>query len=172
MSTTGGNTETSKAATSIEDLWKQHYESTVRAAQRVLRRRDLAEEAAQQAFAVYMERACAPAPGKEGAYLRQMATNQALTFVRRKNLEDRHLQCSMLVSVSAEDEAMRLVEGNRVRAGITLLPERQQKVIINRHYRGLSEAETAASLGVSPGTVKAHGFRARAALRTVLHEVA
>lgn len=54
-----------------------------------------------------------------------------------------------------------------VRALRTLTP-RQRRIVVLRHLVGLSEAEVAADLGVSLGTVKSTASRALADLRTAL----
>lgn len=48
------------------------------------------------------------------------------------------------------------------------LPWSQRAVLVLRYFEGLSEAETAAVLRCSPGTVKSRSSRALAALRTSL----
>lgn len=48
------------------------------------------------------------------------------------------------------------------------LPWPQRAVLVLRYFEGLSEAETAAVLRCSPGTVKSRASRARAALRQAL----
>ncbi|MFC7493119.1 MULTISPECIES: SigE family RNA polymerase sigma factor [unclassified Nocardioides] len=48
------------------------------------------------------------------------------------------------------------------------LPVMQRKVVVLRHWLGLSVAETAAELRISEGTVKSHGHRGLEALRTAL----
>ena len=48
------------------------------------------------------------------------------------------------------------------------LPEQQRKVVVLRHWLGLSVAETAEELGISEGTVKSHSSRGLAALQRTL----
>lgn len=60
-------------------------------------------------------------------------------------------------AVSADDT-------RRVLAALRSLPERQREVLALRYYLDLSEAEIAATLGISPGSVKTHAHRGIAAL--------
>lgn len=50
------------------------------------------------------------------------------------------------------------------------LPARQRAVLVLRFYEGLSEAEIAAVLRCSPGTVKSHASRGLTRLRLLLHD--
>jgi RNA polymerase sigma factor (sigma-70 family) len=49
---------------------------------------------------------------------------------------------------------------------VQTLPKKQRAAIVLRYYEQLSEAETAAVLGVSVGTVKSQTSRALAAMRS------
>jgi RNA polymerase sigma-70 factor (sigma-E family) len=50
------------------------------------------------------------------------------------------------------------------------LPPKQRAVIVLRYYEELTEAETAAALGISVGTVKSQASRALASLRRTVHD--
>lgn len=56
-------------------------------------------------------------------------------------------------------------QGDAVWQLVQTLPPKQRAVIVLRYYDDLSEAEIAAALGISPGTVKSQASRALAALR-------
>ena len=51
------------------------------------------------------------------------------------------------------------------------LPISQRRVVVLRHWLGLSVEETASELGISTGTVKSHSSRARERLREVLSDL-
>ena len=53
-------------------------------------------------------------------------------------------------------------------AGLRALPARQRAVLVLRYFEQLSEAETAAALGIAPGTVKTHSLRGLERLRELL----
>jgi RNA polymerase sigma factor (sigma-70 family) len=48
------------------------------------------------------------------------------------------------------------------------LPARQREALVLRFYGDLSEAQIAATMGISKGAVKSHTARAMTALRSVL----
>ena len=65
-------------------------------------------------------------------------------------------------------EPFPLEERDALFDALLALPLQQRKVVLLRHWLGLSVAETAAELGISQGTVKSHSSRALAALQEVL----
>jgi RNA polymerase sigma-70 factor (sigma-E family) len=60
----------------------------------------------------------------------------------------------------AEDHAQQLGDRDVVWRALRLLPARQRAVIVLRYYEDLSEAEIAAVMGTSTGTVKSQAARA------------
>jgi len=97
--------------------------------------------------------------GCRGAHRRRLSFDRALVFFRKQD-----------DMVSAEESAL-IGEANReVIAAVRALPARQREAVVLRHYLGLSEAETAAAMGVALGTVKAATSRGLASLSKKLKE--
>jgi RNA polymerase sigma-70 factor (ECF subfamily) len=71
-------------------------------------------------------------------------------------------------AAAVDDAAMRFDERDALWRLVLDLPVRQRAVLVLRFYEDLSEAETARTLGLSPGTVKSHTSRALASLRAEL----
>jgi len=75
-----------------------------------------------------------------------------------------------LAHVPAPDELDRAVESWQVAAALQRLSAEHREVLVHSHWLGRSVAETAAVLGVPPGTVKSRTYYALRALRLVLEE--
>ena len=69
---------------------------------------------------------------------------------------------------SAEHDVVASDEADRLWQAITTLPTRQRQVLVLRYYLDQSEAEIAATLEVSRGSVKRHASRALTALSRTL----
>jgi len=69
---------------------------------------------------------------------------------------------------SAEQGAISLPERSAVITALRTLPPRQREALVLKYYADLSDAQTAAAMGISQGAVKSHTARALAALRSVL----
>lgn len=67
------------------------------------------------------------------------------------------------------DLAGRVALRSALIAALHQLPPRQRAVVVLRYFADLSEAETAAALGVTPGTVKSTTSRALTRLRDSAH---
>ena len=62
-------------------------------------------------------------------------------------------------------------DDDRVLAALRSLPARQREVLALRYYLDLSEAEIAATLGISAGSVKTHAHRGLATLAERLEDL-
>jgi RNA polymerase sigma factor (sigma-70 family) len=80
----------------------------------------------------------------------------------------RHIVAAPEPAGSAESSAMQCDETRLVVRELRALPVRQREVLTLRYYLDLSEAEIAATLGISTGSVKTHAHRGLATLATRL----
>ena len=103
---------------------------------------------------------------QQDAWVLRVASNVAYDEVRRRIRRHRALPAAALAQVHEADD---LVEDRELLVReLAGLPRRQREVVTLRYIGGLSEAEIAASLGVSPGTVKTSASRGLAHLRAAI----
>nr|WP_232212838.1 SigE family RNA polymerase sigma factor [Saccharomonospora saliphila] len=95
------------------------------------------------------------------AYVRRSMANAHVSRWRRHRRENLVAEVPESGTVSPTDP----FEHEPLWAALRDLPPKQRAVIVLRYYEGLSEAEIAASLGVSHGTVKSQASKALSALR-------
>jgi len=127
-----------------------------------------AEDLVQTAFAkLYLAWDKVRDQGSMDAYVRRIVVNENNSLWRRAWKRREH---------SAPDETLQRLEQphhDTLRDGtsaalwdvVQTLPRKARAVVVLRYYEELSEAETAAVLGISVGTVKSQTSRALAALR-------
>ncbi len=76
-----------------------------------------------------------------------------------------------LHKAAAADELDRALEAWQVAAALARLTPEHREVLVSAHWLGQSVAETAAALGIPPGTVKSRTYYAVRALTLVLEEM-
>jgi RNA polymerase sigma-70 factor (sigma-E family) len=103
------------------------------------------------------------------AYARRIVINATYDDRRRVIREDRAMQELGRQAVPAlQHPQERLTDRGALMAALDDLPPRQRAVIVLRYGSGLSEAQTAATLEISIGTVKSQTARALARMREAL----
>lgn len=155
------------AAMDICALFRQHYAELVRLAVMLVGDRAAAEDVVQEVFArLHARRDRIQPRGEHLAYVRASVLNGCRTVLRRRALVRRlgAARCAVpdLAQESAEHEVIRAEGRRQVLAALAGLPRRRREVLVLRYYLGLREAEIAAVLGITPGTVKsttARGIR-------------
>ena len=101
------------------------------------------------------------------AYVRRIVVNLAASRVRRLVRERRGWR--LLGAVWSERSDGPDVAANAdMHAALGRLPVRKRACVVLRHYYGLSEQETATTLGITVGTVKSQTSRGVAELATLL----
>jgi RNA polymerase sigma-70 factor (sigma-E family) len=146
-------------------LYERHYTELVRLAFALTSDWDLAEELAQEAF-VRVWRGWGNIRDQRSApaYLRTTVVNLARRSLRRR-LQERRAWSSARDSRSADPgESVDLLRA------LARLPVRKRACVVLRFYLDLSEADTAAALGVSVGTVKSQTAKALRRLELLLAE--
>jgi RNA polymerase sigma-70 factor (sigma-E family) len=98
------------------------------------------------------------------SYVRRMMLNCHLKTLRRRWNGER--PTAVLPEIVCADEHAASEIRASLRAALATLPPRQRAVVVLRYFNDLSEAQTAAELGCSVGTVKSQASRAMATLRS------
>jgi len=161
--------EPPSTGTSLEDLYRDHRWSLVRLAALLLHDRADAEEVMQDAFVkTHLAWHRLRDPDKALAYLRSAVLNGARSRLRHLRVVERAEAPRRRTGESPEASAIAGDEQRRVIAALRSLPDRQRECLALRYYLDLSEAEIAATLGISAGSVKTHVHRGLGTLATRL----
>ena len=155
----------------VIELYSAHYRALVRLAAMLVRDTPTAEEVVQDSFvAMHAGWHRLKDTDKALAYLRQAVVNRSRSVLRHRMVVEKNLQTAQPDMPSAEHGAFALLERSAVIAALRDLPERQREAIVLRYYADLSEADIAATMGISRGAVKSHTSRGMSALRTALEQ--
>ncbi len=150
----------------LAELYREHARSLVRLAVLLVDDVGVAEEIVQDAF-VLVHRRGARVERPE-AYLRTTVVNLSRSRLRRRVVALRYPGVAEPHAPGA-DAAVGLDDDQRaVIDGLRSLPRRQREVLVLRYWSELSEDEIAATLGISPGSVKTHAHRGLSAMARVL----
>ncbi len=155
--------------TDIITQFRARHLDLVRLATLLLGDRAAAEDVVQDVFArVWEGRDRLAAAGFTPAYLYRSVVNGCRSVHRRRGAFPAGGSAEAALApepgASVEDVVLRADEDRRVLRALTGLPRRQREALILRYYQRLSEAEIAAAMGISRGTVKSTTARGLAAL--------
>jgi RNA polymerase sigma-70 factor, ECF subfamily len=150
---------------SLRALMVEHLPGLRATVRRVLSRRDLAEDAVQEAF-VQLSRKHDTVRGPLGPWLRRVALNAALDLLRIESAQRRNGIAFELIRQSAspvdglDPEVKAMIGGC-----IARLPEQHRSVIARGFFLGLSQGDIAAEDGITQVAVHKRMRAALAALR-------
>jgi RNA polymerase sigma-70 factor (sigma-E family) len=155
----------SAAADDVADLYRAHGLALVRTAMMLVGDKPTAEDVVQDAFiGLYRALPRLRSTDKALAYLRASVVNGCRSVHRaRQRASGRPVQHAPEVW-SAESAAMAREESRLAMQAIARLPARAREVLALRYYLDLPDAEIAAALGISRGSVSSTASRALAAL--------
>ena len=146
-------------------MFGEHYHSLVRMAALLVGDVATAEAVVQDSF-VAMHGAWRRLRDSEKAlpYLRQCLVNRSRSALRPRIVIGRN---TPKPGPGADREAPLLPE-HAVAGALRALPLRQREALVLTFYGGLTEAQAASAMGISPGRVKNHVAQAVETLRAVL----
>ncbi|GGM59552.1 hypothetical protein GCM10007977_071390 [Dactylosporangium sucinum] len=153
----------------LEQVFRGAYPRVVAVAARVLGSRDEAEDVAQEVFLAFGH---STVPANEAVgWLCVAAAHTALNHLRtgrRRAVREEAALDGDGVAPDVADAVVTLDERRRVRAALARLPRKQAVALVLRHS-GLSYAEVAEALELSPSSVGTTVRRAESALRKELN---
>lgn len=159
----------------VVELFDQHYRALTRAAYLLLRDSHAAEETVQEAFTrLLASRSKLNDLDNAPAYLRSIVFNLARAHMRRRSTARSHEDFIRLAALNAERaqndclpelEAERSSSSTELMVALAALSERQRECLVMRYFLEMDEAEIAAALRISRGSVKTHTSRGLQAMR-------
>ncbi len=156
----------------ITDLYHAHRLSMVRLAVLLVDDRATAEDVVQDAFAALYKRHGERLDEVDNAlaYLRTAVVNAARSVLRRRRTARDYTPPYETDAPSAEEHVVLDEEHREVLAALGRLTARRREVLVLRYWGELTEAQIAATLGISRGSVKSIASRALDSLEKMLEE--
>jgi RNA polymerase sigma-70 factor (ECF subfamily) len=164
----------------LAPLVERHYRRLYRIALGYLRQREDALDVVQEAFVKVFQAASRwDGSADAGPWLSRVTVNLSIDRWRRNKrrgqtfsplAEGDHFEVLADTRPAPDSGVASRESGERLRAALSTLPERQRAVVVLRHYQELSLEEIATTLGMSLGTVKSSLHRALHRMRASLTE--
>lgn len=154
----------------VSQLHAEHWLRLVRTAALLLEDRAAGEDVVQDAFVTLHRRvATLRDAGAAAAYLQAAVVNGCRSVIRRRQVARRHAPRLHAADPAGADEPVLVAEEHRaVLVALRELPARRRETLVLRYWSGLDDAQIAAAMGVSEGTVRSAVSRGIAELKTVL----
>lgn len=156
----------------LQTIFHHHYPTVYHAILRIAGDENMAEDLAQEVFVRLWERRHQiQISGALGGYLRRMAINEALGYLRKQKkyttteIQEQH---SPAIS-SGEDTYLHGELADQVRVAINSLPPRCKTVFVLSRFEELSYKEIGEKLDISPKTVENQISKALKMLRAALN---
>ena len=166
-----------RGTVTFEDVVREHEDAVYGAALRILGDRDLALDAANQAFMKAYRSIGSYDPSRPiKHWLLRIAVNEAITIGRARSRDrSRRVPESDAAEIhdrtaTPEREALDRESRDAIRAAVTRLPELYREVVVLRYFNELSVDEIAGMLARPSSTVGVQLLRARQLLRKALAE--
>ncbi len=159
----------------LAELYDRHGRVAFGLALRVLRDRNLAEDAVQEAFLAVWRTAGSfvPERAKASTWILMLVHRRAVDSVRReerRTTEPLENAPEPTTDDTVSEAAWQTLERARVREALAKLPDPQREAIELAFYAGFTQSELSERLGVPLGTIKSRVFTGLARLRDLLED--
>jgi len=158
----------------LRRLFEAEAPRMIGVAERILRRRALAEEAMQDAFVQLWRKAGSfdASLGSGRSWLYSILRNRSLNILRDERRTDLMGEAEPFDAASDEDDpetvVLKLGEASRLRACLEKLEPARRQAIVLAYAQGLSHGELAGRLGIPLGTIKSWIRRSMLSLKECL----
>jgi RNA polymerase sigma-70 factor (sigma-E family) len=161
-----------EAGATFDEVFEAHYLPVLRLAVLLVGDQETAEDLVADAYArVYVKWRRGGVTDVE-AYLRRSVVNAVKSMWRRRTVGRRVERLVTQATFDADPRALEtiVVERNELLTALAALPPGQRQCVVLRYYQDLSEAQTAALIGVAIGTVKSQTAKGLARLASIMEE--
>ncbi len=148
------------------EVFPAYRDGLVRFAETYAHRRCEAEDVVQDVFVRLLRPGGAAVPERPGAYLRRAVANECVSHWRRRQRE--RLTADIPDWTALPDPANATVDRLVVRAAVGKLPLRMRQVVALSFLEGMSDADVALALAITPVTVRTTRARALRHLASLL----
>ena len=154
----------------IRTLYQEHGRSLLAYATRLTGDRAAAEDVVQETLLRAWKHSASMVEehGSVRGWLLTVARNIITDRVRARAARPQEVAESPATPPVAHDHAQGVADTVTMLGALNQLSPEHREVLVEMYYRGRTVVETAAALGVPPGTVKSRSFYALRALRGVL----
>jgi len=158
----------------LNRLYQREAARMLGVAQRIVKRRPLAEEAVQDAFVQVWRKAASfdPALGSGRTWLYAILRNRALNILRDESRTDLVGESTAFDRASEDDDpetiVAKLSDAGALKRCLQTLDEKRRAAILLAYAHGLSHGELAERLSMPLGTVKSWIRRSLGALKECL----
>ena len=152
----------------FDAVYAEHRDALLRLAVLICGDRPRAEDAVAEAFARTYPRWRRGGVREPAWYLRRALVNELTQGFRHRAVERRAQARRTGDGRGHTSFDSEVSDRSSLTAALAALSDGQRAVLVLRFYEDLSEADTAAVLGIAPGTVKSRVSRALARLREAL----
>jgi RNA polymerase sigma factor (sigma-70 family) len=158
----------------LAELYDRYGRTAYGLALRILRDKDLAEDAVQEAFLAVWRTASrfVPEKAKASTWILTLAHRRAVDIVRREQRRraDTLDHAPEPATAGVDEDAWLRLQRERVQTTLRHLPDAQREALELAYYGGLSQSELAERLGQPLGTIKSRMFTGLSRMRELMEE--